>query len=154
MSLRPLAPLAESEEFGPVFLQEPDDVIYPLDADEKRVVMHCEARGNPPPTYRCDRTSSACSVLILQMVCTSVGSKKINKSLTLDVLHSWYVNRTEINPLADYRYSLVDGNLVIANGSVISDYGMYQCRAENSFGAVFSREALLQFACGWTFKEN
>lgn len=82
-SLRPLAPLAESEEFGPVFLQEPDDVIYPLDADEKRVVMHCEARGNPPPTYRCDRTSSACSVLILQMVCTSVGSKKINKSLTL-----------------------------------------------------------------------
>lgn len=82
-SLRPLAPLAESEEFGPVFLQEPDDVIYPLDANEKRVVMHCEARGNPPPTYRCDRTSSACSVLILQMVCTSVGSKKINKSLTL-----------------------------------------------------------------------
>ncbi|XP_075892817.1 contactin-5 isoform X2 [Nelusetta ayraudi] len=100
----------ESEEFGPVFLQEPDDIIYPLDADEKRVVMHCEARGNPPPTY------------------------------------SWYVNRTEIDPLADYRYSLVDGNLVIANGSVISDYGMYQCRAENSFGAVFSREALLQFA--------
>lgn len=76
-------PLAESEEFGPVFLQEPDDVIYPLDADEKRVVMHCEARGNPPPTYRCDRTSSACSALILQMVCASVGSKKINKSLTL-----------------------------------------------------------------------
>lgn len=49
---RLLSSLAESEEFGPVFLQEPDDVIYPLDAGEKRVVMHCEARGNPPPTYR------------------------------------------------------------------------------------------------------
>lgn len=47
-------PLAESEEFGPVFIQEPDDVIFPLDSDEKKVVMHCEARGNPPPTYRCD----------------------------------------------------------------------------------------------------
>lgn len=65
------------------------------------------------------------------------------------VSHSWYVNRTEIDPLADYRYSLVDGNLIITNGSVITDYGMYQCRAENSFGAVFSREALLQFACKW-----
>ena len=44
----------ESEEFGPVFIQEPDDVIFPLDSDEKKVVMHCEARGNPTPTYRCD----------------------------------------------------------------------------------------------------
>ena len=46
--------LIESEEFGPVFIHEPDDVISPLDSDEKKVVMHCEARGNPPPTYRCD----------------------------------------------------------------------------------------------------
>lgn len=55
--------LTESEEFGPVFIQEPDDVIFPLDSDEKKVVMHCEARGNPPPTYRCDIMclSSNCS---------------------------------------------------------------------------------------------
>lgn len=62
---------------------------------------------------------------------------------------SWYINRTEIDPLADYRYSLIDGNLIITNASVITDYGMYQCRAENSFGAIFSRDALLQFACEW-----
>nr|XP_057935829.1 contactin-5 isoform X2 [Doryrhamphus excisus] len=42
----------ESEEFGPVFIQEPDDVIFPLDGDgDNKVMMHCEARGNPPPTY-------------------------------------------------------------------------------------------------------
>lgn len=55
MSLFPPFFLVETEEFGPVFIQEPDDVIYPLDTDEKKVVMHCEARGNPPPTYRCDK---------------------------------------------------------------------------------------------------
>lgn len=52
--------VVESEEFGPVFIQEPDDVIFPLDSDEKKVVMHCEARGNPPPTYRCGICLSVC----------------------------------------------------------------------------------------------
>lgn len=145
--------LAESEEFGPVFIQEPDDVIYPLDADEKRVVMHCEARGNPPPTYRWQ------NVFRLQFAHPADGVRirlEQNKimSHSFRVSRSWYVNRTEIDPLSDYRYSLVDGNLVIANGSVISDYGMYQCRADNSFGAVFSREALLQFACEWQKNKN
>lgn len=74
---------------------------------------------------------------------------KQKKENSFHILCSWYVNRTEIDPLSDYRYSLVEGNLIITNGSVISDYGMYQCRAENNFGAVFSREALLQFACEW-----
>lgn len=62
--------LIESEEFGPVFIQEPDDVIYPLDSDEKKVVMHCEARGNPPPTYRFDTrifVRLLIAVLLLQL---------------------------------------------------------------------------------------
>uniref|UniRef100_A0A671XXX6 Contactin-5 n=1 Tax=Sparus aurata TaxID=8175 RepID=A0A671XXX6_SPAAU len=107
--------LSESEEFGPVFIQEPDDVIFPLDSDEKKVVMHCEARGNPPPTY------------------------------------SWYVNRTEVDAEADYRYGFIDGNFIITNASEITDYGRYQCKAENSFGTVLSRDALLQFAYLRTF---
>uniref|UniRef100_A0AAQ5Z6R6 Contactin-5 n=1 Tax=Amphiprion ocellaris TaxID=80972 RepID=A0AAQ5Z6R6_AMPOC len=98
------------EEFGPVFIQEPDDAIFPLDSDEKKVVMHCEARGNPPPTY------------------------------------SWYINGTEVDSDADYRYSFIDGNLIIANASEITDFGKYQCKAVNSFGTVLSRDALLQFA--------
>lgn len=63
---------------------------------------------------------------------------------------SWYLNRTEIDVEAHYRYSIIDGNLIITNASVISDYGKYQCRAENGFGTIFSREALLQFACKLT----
>lgn len=100
----------ESEEFGPLFIQEPDDVIFSLDTDEKKVMLRCEARGNPPPTY------------------------------------SWFVNSTELHSEADYRYSFIDGNFIISNASEITDFGKYQCRAENSFGTVLSRDALLQFA--------
>ncbi|KAK1899962.1 Contactin-5, partial [Dissostichus eleginoides] len=100
----------ESEEFGPVFIHEPGDVIFPLDSDEKKVMMHCEARGNPPPTY------------------------------------SWYINGTALDAETDYRYSFIDGNLIITNASEITDNGRYQCKAENSFGNVLGREALLQFA--------
>ena len=60
---------------------------------------------------------------------------------------SWYINGTEVDTEADYRYSLIDGNLIITNASEITDYGKYQCKAENSFGTVLGREALLQFAC-------
>uniref|UniRef100_A0AAR2IWC7 Contactin-5 n=1 Tax=Pygocentrus nattereri TaxID=42514 RepID=A0AAR2IWC7_PYGNA len=97
-------------EFGPVFIQEPDDAIFALDSEDKKVMMSCEARGNPAPTY------------------------------------SWLINGTDVDVEADFRYSLIDGNLIINNASEAIDFGKYQCRAENSIGAVLSREALLQFA--------
>uniref|UniRef100_A0AAY4E4G7 Contactin-5 n=1 Tax=Denticeps clupeoides TaxID=299321 RepID=A0AAY4E4G7_9TELE len=100
----------ESEEFGPVFVQEPDDLIFAVDSEEKKVMMACEARGNPKPTY------------------------------------SWLINSTEVDVEDDFRYSLIDGNLIITNASEAVDYGVYQCRAENSLGIVLSRDALLQFA--------
>ncbi|XP_035288959.1 contactin-5-like isoform X2 [Anguilla anguilla] len=100
----------ESVEFGPVFLQEPDNAIFALDSDEKKVAMNCEARGNPPPTYR------------------------------------WLINGTEVDISADFRYTLVDGSLIITNPSEESDLGRYQCRADNSIGSVISRDALLRFA--------
>ncbi|XP_066541265.1 contactin-5 isoform X2 [Hoplias malabaricus] len=100
----------ESEEFGPVFIQEPDDAIFALESEDKKVMMNCEARGNPAPTY------------------------------------SWLINGTDVDVEADFRYSLIDGNLIINNASEAIDFGKYQCRAENSVGAVLSREALLQFA--------
>lgn len=100
----------ESEEFGPVFIQEPDDAIFSLDSDDKKIIMNCEARGNPVPTY------------------------------------SWLINGTNVDTEADFRYSLIDGNLIIHNASEVIDYGRYQCRAENSIGIVLSRDALLQFA--------
>ncbi|KAK3549111.1 hypothetical protein QTP70_032423, partial [Hemibagrus guttatus] len=100
----------ESEEFGPVFIQEPDDAIFSLDSDDKKVIMNCEARGNPAPTY------------------------------------SWLINGTDVDIEADPRYRMIDGNLIIINASEATDFGKYQCRAENSFGTVLSREAFLQFA--------
>uniref|UniRef100_A0A8B9JC79 Contactin-5 n=1 Tax=Astyanax mexicanus TaxID=7994 RepID=A0A8B9JC79_ASTMX len=102
----------ESEEYGPVFIQEPDDAIFSLDSDDKKVMMSCEARGNPAPTYR----------------------------------YSWLINGTDVDVEVDFRYSLIDGNLIINNASEAIDFGKYQCRAENSVGTVLSREALLQFA--------
>lgn len=48
---------------------------------------------------------------------------------------------------ADYRYSFIDGNVIITNASESSDYGTYQCKAKNSYGTVLGREALLKFAC-------
>ncbi|KAM9441662.1 contactin-5-like [Salvelinus alpinus] len=100
----------EREELGPVFVQEPHDAIFALDSEEKKVMMSCEARGNPAPVY------------------------------------SWFINGTAVDVEADYRYSLIDGNLIIANASETADYGRYQCKVENSYGTVLSRDALLQFA--------
>ncbi|XP_058401342.1 contactin-5 isoform X1 [Diceros bicornis minor] len=42
----------ESVDYGPVFVQEPDDIIFPTDSDEKKVALNCEVRGNPVPNYR------------------------------------------------------------------------------------------------------
>ncbi|KAI1903786.1 hypothetical protein AGOR_G00030800 [Albula goreensis] len=100
----------ESMEFGPVFLQEPDDAIFAVDSDETKVTMNCEARGNPPPTYR------------------------------------WMINGTEVDVSSDFRYSLVDGTLIISSPSEERDQGRYQCQAGNSVGSIISRDALLQFA--------
>lgn len=44
--------LTESVDYGPVFVQEPDDIIFPTDSDEKKVALNCEVRSNPVPNYR------------------------------------------------------------------------------------------------------
>ncbi|KAM9821095.1 contactin-5 [Neosynchiropus ocellatus] len=41
----------EAEDFGPVFVHEPGDVILSLDSDERKAVMRCDARAKPPPAY-------------------------------------------------------------------------------------------------------
>ncbi|KAM6447254.1 contactin-5 isoform 2-T3 [Liasis olivaceus] len=100
----------EGVDYGPVFIQEPDHVIFPMDSDEKKVSLSCQARGNPAPTYR------------------------------------WLRNGTEIDIETDYRYSVIEGSLIINNPSEIKDAGQYQCFSTNVFGSILSREATLQFA--------
>ncbi|NWW61202.1 CNTN4 protein, partial [Ifrita kowaldi] len=101
---------------GPVFLQEPNSVIFPLDAEEKKVKLSCEVQGNPRPTI------------------------------------GWKLNGSSIDVGMDYRYSLVEGSLLINNPNKTQDAGTYQCVATNPFGTIVSREAKLQFAYLENFK--
>ncbi|KAG8584632.1 hypothetical protein GDO81_004697 [Engystomops pustulosus] len=100
----------ESVDYGPVFIQEPENVNFPTDSGEKKVALNCEARGAPAPSYR------------------------------------WLRNGTEIDLDSDYRYTLIDGNLIISSPNEMKDSGQYQCIAANSLGRILSREATLQFA--------
>ncbi|NWV27867.1 CNTN4 protein, partial [Origma solitaria] len=101
---------------GPVFLQEPNSVIFPLDSEEKKVKLSCEVKGNPRPTI------------------------------------GWKLNGSSIDVGMDYRYSLVEGSLLINNPNKTLDAGTYQCVATNPFGTIVSREAKLQFAYLENFK--
>uniref|UniRef100_A0A674GBJ0 Contactin 4 n=1 Tax=Taeniopygia guttata TaxID=59729 RepID=A0A674GBJ0_TAEGU len=101
---------------GPVFLQEPDSLIFPLGSEEKKVKLSCEVKGNPRPTI------------------------------------GWKLNGSSIDVGMDYRYSLLEGDLLINNPNKSQDAGMYQCVATNPFGTIVSREAQLQFAYLENFK--
>lgn len=37
---------------GPVFIKEPSNSIFPVDSEDKKITLNCEARGNPSPHYR------------------------------------------------------------------------------------------------------
>ncbi|NWX21797.1 CNTN4 protein, partial [Aegotheles bennettii] len=112
----PLFTADDSTLHGPVFLQEPNSMIFPLDSEEKKVKLSCEVKGNPRPTI------------------------------------GWKLNGTSIDIGMDYRYSVVEGNLLINNPNKTQDTGTYQCVATNPFGTVVSREANLQFAYLENFK--
>ncbi|XP_054833609.1 contactin-4 [Eublepharis macularius] len=101
---------------GPVFIQEPSNVVFALDSEEKKVKLNCEVKGNPKPTIR------------------------------------WKLNGTVVDIGMDYRYSVVEGSLLINNPNKTQDAGTYQCIATNSFGTIVSREAKLQFAYLENFK--
>ncbi|NXN04765.1 CNTN4 protein, partial [Sylvia borin] len=101
---------------GPVFLQEPDSLIFPLHSEERKVKLSCEVKGNPRPTI------------------------------------GWKFNGSSIDVGVDYRYSLLEGNLLINNPNKSQDAGTYQCVATNPFGTIVSREAQLQFAYLENFK--
>ncbi|KAM5279794.1 contactin-4 isoform 4-T4 [Ctenodactylus gundi] len=101
---------------GPVFIQEPSHVMFPLDSEEKKVKLSCEVQGNPKPHIR------------------------------------WKLNGTDVDVAMDFRYSVVEGSLLINNPNKTQDAGTYQCVATNSFGTIVSREAQLQFAYLENFK--
>jgi len=38
--------------YGPIFEEEPVDVVYMEDSPDGRISMNCRARANPPASYR------------------------------------------------------------------------------------------------------
>ncbi|XP_032181457.1 contactin-4 isoform X3 [Mustela erminea] len=64
----------------------------------------------------------------------------------------WKLNGTDVDIGVDFRYSVVEGSLLINNPNKTQDTGTYQCIATNSFGTIVSREAKLQFAYLENFK--
>lgn len=42
----------EATGYGPIFEEEPVDVVYTEDSPDKRISMNCRARANPPASYR------------------------------------------------------------------------------------------------------
>lgn len=96
-----------------------------------------------PTTYVQVGHSFVCFHQLIRLVfITSLLLKKI-----LLLFFSWYINGTKVDAKTDFRYSFIDGDLIITNASETTDYGKYQCKTENSFGTLLSRDALLQFAC-------
>ncbi|KAJ8374120.1 hypothetical protein SKAU_G00047000 [Synaphobranchus kaupii] len=97
--------------YGPVFEEQPQDLIYPEESAEAKISMNCRARANPPATYK------------------------------------WRLNNWEIKLLEqpDEHYSLVGGNLVITNPVKGRHGGRYVCVAQNVYGTVFSKEAIVKF---------
>ncbi|XP_072438695.1 contactin-4-like isoform X1 [Chiloscyllium punctatum] len=43
---------------GPVFLHEPNDIVFPVDSEEEKATLNCEATGNPTPHYRWQRNGT------------------------------------------------------------------------------------------------
>uniref|UniRef100_A0A8D3DHX2 Contactin 1b n=1 Tax=Scophthalmus maximus TaxID=52904 RepID=A0A8D3DHX2_SCOMX len=52
MILNHSAALDDATGYGPIFEEEPVDVVYSEDSPDKRISMNCRARANPPATYR------------------------------------------------------------------------------------------------------
>ncbi|ELK25097.1 Contactin-4 [Myotis davidii] len=82
-----------------------------------------------------------------------VGSEEKKVKLTCQVRGNprprirWKFNGTDVDTGMDFRYSVVEGSLLISSPNRTRDAGTYQCVATNAFGTVVSREAPLRFAC-------
>ncbi len=57
-------------------------------------------------------------------------------------------NNEKLDPLADERFTFINGRLVIDSPSTArEDDGRYQCAAENKYGKILSNQVELAFGC-------
>ncbi|GBP54321.1 Contactin [Eumeta japonica] len=101
---------------GPYFVKEPIDTIYdPLRTNH--VQLTCIASGYPAPSYKWYREDFEFDKPISQ----------------------------EVDPIADIRFILSGGTLMIYYPNAEKDSGKYHCIATNRYGTVRSESALLSF---------
>ncbi|XP_071453390.1 contactin [Hetaerina americana] len=104
---------------GPYFIKQPVNVVF--DSYRNSVVndvaMSCLAGGYPTPTYEWFREDYESDLLV---------SRKID-------------------PLADSRYTVSGGTLLINNPYQDRDRGTYHCKASNRFGSIISESVVLTF---------
>lgn len=53
---------------GPIFIQEPSHVMFPLDSEEKKVKLNCEVKGNPKPHIRFVGLKACVSMYIVSII--------------------------------------------------------------------------------------
>ncbi|TRZ11581.1 hypothetical protein HGM15179_015542, partial [Zosterops borbonicus] len=137
----------ENTLHGPVFLQEPDSLIFPLDSEERKVKLSCEVKGNPRPTIGFvqsfnqvlslladlenfkTRTRSTVSVRQGQGMVLLCGPPPHSGELT----YAWIFNEYPTFVHQDSRrfVSQETGNLYIAKVET-SDVGNYTCVVTNT----------------------
>lgn len=138
--------------YGPIFEEEPIDVVYTEGSPDERISMNCRARANPPATYRL-HTHTRLSIYTVIYCNMILHCHKYNKAcLTTCVLlccvtARWRRDNWEIKLMEqpDEHYSLVGGNLVITNPRQKKHAGTYVCVAKNIYGTVISKEARVKF---------
>ena len=132
--------------YGPIFEEEPVDVVYTEDSPDKSISMNCRARSNPPASYRFHK-----DCLSWQYTDVTVPRFVHNKYIMWCVCTAarWRRDNWEIKLMEqpDEFYSLVGGNLVITNPKQKKHAGTYVCVAKNIYGTVISKEARVKFGC-------
>ncbi|XP_078399857.1 contactin-4-like isoform X2 [Cetorhinus maximus] len=71
--------LAENgKPHGPVFMHEPHDIVFPVDSEEKKATLSCEATGYPTPHYRWQRNGTNIDISINYRYSLVSGNLVIN----------------------------------------------------------------------------
>lgn len=104
---------------GPYFFNQPNNTIFDTGKRKIRndVTLSCFAAGYPTPTY------------------SWFKEEYVNDNLTYH----------KIDPLADSRFTISGGNLIIYDPEQARDQGTYHCVAENKFGKIRSESVSLNF---------
>lgn len=104
---------------GPYFVNQPNDTIFDTGKRKIRndVTLMCLAAGYPTPTY------------------SWFKEEYVNDNLTYHL----------IDPLADSRFTISGGSLIIYDPDQSRDQGTYHCVAENKFGRIRSESVDLNF---------